>query len=102
MYIRIRNTYTVLVLRSHEDSNQSHMFDGEQKIENRVSSDMDLKLSDSLRYYVRDTEAGKTLLYKRFRSLADLNEANKKVERARAKGRDVPQVSALVQLTLYC
>ena len=78
------------------------MFDGEQKIENRVSSDMDLKLSDSLRYYVRDTEAAKNLLYKRIRSLADLNDANKNLDRARAKGRDVPQVSALVQLAAYC
>jgi sorting nexin-5/6/32 len=69
----------------------SEYFEKSRKIENRVSSDMDLKLSDSLRYYVRDTEAAKTLLYKRFRSLADLNEANKKMERARVKGREVPQ-----------
>lgn len=65
----------------------------EQKIENRVSSDLDLKLSDSLRYYVRDTEAAKNLLYKRLRSWADMNEANKALDRARQKQRDVAQVS---------
>ena len=77
------------------------MFVAEQKIENRVSSDMDLKLSDSLRYYVRVTDGAKNLLYKRVRSLADLNETNKNLDRARAKGRDVPQVRALSLLT-YC
>ena len=43
----------------------------EQKIENRVSTDEDLKLSDTLRYYMRDTTAAKNLLYRRLRCLAD-------------------------------
>ncbi|XP_032883003.1 sorting nexin-6 isoform X1 [Amblyraja radiata] len=61
------------------------------KIEARVSADEDLKLSDLLRYYLRESQAGKDLLYRRARSLVDYENANKLLDRARAKNKDVLQ-----------
>ena len=68
----------------------------EQKIENRVSTDEDLKLSDTLRYYMRDTTAAKNLLYRRLRCLADYEAANRALEKARAKNKDVHAVSVSI------
>ncbi|KAL8585213.1 Sorting nexin-6 [Nucella lapillus] len=62
-----------------------------RKLEGRVASDEDLKLSDTLRYYMRDSAAAKDLLYRRTRSLADYEAANKALEKARTKNKDVPQ-----------
>jgi sorting nexin-5/6/32 len=56
-----------------------------------VASDEDLKLSDLLRYYMRDSAAAKDLLYRRMRSLVDYQSANKALEKARAKNKDVQQ-----------
>lgn len=64
-----------------------------QKVEGRVASDEDLKLSDTLRYYVRDGSAAKDLLYRRLRCLANYEQANKNLDRARAKNKDVHAVS---------
>ncbi|KAI2801226.1 Sorting nexin-5 [Blomia tropicalis] len=60
-----------------------------RKTENRVASDEDLKLSDLFRYYMRDTSAAKELLNRRLRCLANYESANRNLERARAKNRDV-------------
>ena len=38
-----------------------------RRIEGRVATDEDLKLSDVLRYHMRDTSAAKDLLYRRLR-----------------------------------
>lgn len=38
-----------------------------QKIEGRMASDQDLKLADTLRYYMRDTHAAKAVLVRRLR-----------------------------------
>nr|SVE75732.1 EOG090X05NC [Daphnia hispanica] len=65
------------------------IFEKARKIENRVSTDEDLKLSDTLRYYMRDTTAAKNLLYRRLRCLADYEGANRALEKARAKNKDV-------------
>lgn len=65
-----------------------------QKLEGRVASDEDLKLSDTLRYYMRDSAAAKDLLYRRSRSLADYEAANKALEKARTKNKEVAQVNA--------
>ena len=70
-----------------------------QKLEGRVASDEDLKLSDTVRYYMRDSEAAKDLLYRRTRSLADYEAANKNLEKARTKNKDVPAVR--ITLCLY-
>ncbi|XP_022110970.1 sorting nexin-6-like isoform X1 [Acanthaster planci] len=62
-----------------------------RKLETRVASDEDLKLSDLLRYYMRDSAAAKDLLYRRMRALVDYQSANKALEKARAKNKDVHQ-----------
>jgi sorting nexin-5/6/32 len=75
---------------------KTFLFAVEQKIENRVSTDEDLKLSDTLRYYMRDTTAAKNLLYRRLRCLADYEAANRALEKARAKNKDVHAVSFFI------
>ncbi len=60
-----------------------------RRIEGRVASDQDLKLSDTLRYHMRDTTAAKDLLFRRLRCLADYESANKTLEKARARNKDV-------------
>lgn len=64
-----------------------------QKLEGRVASDEDLKISDTLRYYMRDSAAAKDLLYRRSRALADYEQANKALDKARTKNKDVALVS---------
>ena len=66
-----------------------------QKLEGRVATDEDLKLSDTLRYYQRDSNAAKNLLYRRLRALANYEYANKALDKARAKNKEVPAVSDL-------
>ena len=61
-----------------------------RKIEGRVSTDTDLKLTDLLRYYERDSKAALDLLYRRLRSMVDLENAKKTHEKAKIKGKDVP------------
>lgn len=58
-----------------------------------ISTRIDLKLSDTLRYYMGDTFAAKRLLYRRLRCLSNYEAANKNLERARARNRDVHAVS---------
>lgn len=70
-------------------SRVSDTFEKARKIEGRVASDEDLKLSDTLRYYMRDTAAAKNLLYRRLRCLANYENANRNLEKARAKNKDV-------------
>ncbi|XP_018018067.1 sorting nexin-6, partial [Hyalella azteca] len=64
-------------------------FEKSRKIEGHLSSDEDLKLVDTLRYYQRDSSAAKDLLYRRLRCLADYEHANKNLDRARAKNKHV-------------
>jgi len=60
-----------------------------------VASDEDLKLSDTLRYYMRDSAAAKNLLYRRLRALANYETATKNLDKARSKNKDVQAVSDL-------
>ena len=60
-----------------------------RRIEGRVASDQDLKLSDTMRYHMRDTNAAKDLLYRRLRCLSNYETANKNLEKARARNREV-------------
>lgn len=60
-----------------------------RKLEGRVATDEDLKLSDTLRYYMRDTSAAKNLLYRRLRLVANHENTVKALEKARAKNKDV-------------
>ncbi|XP_075007780.1 sorting nexin-6 isoform X3 [Calonectris borealis] len=64
----------------------------------RVSADEDLKLSDLLKYYLRESQAAKDLLYRRSRSLVDYENANKALDKARAKNKDVLQAETTQQI----
>lgn len=66
-------------------------------MEGRVASDQDLKLGDTLRYYQRDSNAAKALLIRRLRCLAAYEAANRNLEKARAKNKDVHAVSLVMQ-----
>ncbi|KAF8570285.1 hypothetical protein P879_04479 [Paragonimus westermani] len=67
----------------------SSFFQGYQKIQVRLASDEDLKFSDTLRYYASDAGAAKDLLYRRSRALADYEAANRALDKARAKMKDI-------------
>ena len=69
-----------------------------RKTEGRISSDTDLKLSDILRYYSRDSKAALDLLYRRTRRLADFETENKNLEKARQKHKDEKQAETSQQL----
>jgi len=62
-----------------------------RRLEGRAAADHDLKLSDTLKYHMRDVGAAKDLLYRRLRCLANYEAANKALEKARARNREVPQ-----------
>lgn len=66
----------------------SDYFEVARKTEGRVASDTDLKLSDTLRYYMRDSKAALDLLYRRTRRLADFELENKNLDKARLKHKD--------------
>jgi len=81
---------------SEEDSNICQVFtktaealEKLRKLEGRMATDEDLKLADLLRYHMRDAEAAKGLLYRRMRGLANLETANKNLDKARAKNKEV-------------
>ncbi|KAH0618169.1 hypothetical protein JD844_017159 [Phrynosoma platyrhinos] len=74
----------------------SELFEKLRKVENRVSSDEDLKLSDfGLKYsktsnlFSSVTEFFQDLLYRRSRALADYEHSNKALDKARLKSKDV-------------
>lgn len=69
-------------------------------MEGRVASDQDLKLVDTLRYYQRDSNAAKALLVRRLRCLAEYENANRNLEKARSKNKDVHAVSTIIKLNL--
>ncbi|XP_076830146.1 sorting nexin-5 isoform X1 [Brachyhypopomus gauderio] len=71
-----------------------------RKVESRVASDQELKLTELLRYYMRDIQAAKDLLYRRARALADYENANKALDKARLKTKDVSQAEEQQQQCL--
>ena len=76
----------------------SEYFEIARKTESRVSSDTDLKLSDTLRYYVRDSKAALDLLFRRQKKMADFEAENKNLEKARQKHKDEKQAEQAQQL----
>merc|ERR1711976_490669 len=93
-YIKISSG--LVQLATIDDTNVDKMlnrlaegFEKARKVEGRVASDEDLKLSDTLRYHMRDSNAAKNLLYRRLRALANYEKANKDLDKARAKNKDV-------------
>ncbi|CAG0914273.1 unnamed protein product [Notodromas monacha] len=71
-------------------------FEKSRKIEGRVASDEDLKLADPLHYYQRESDAAKKLLYRRLRCLYEFETANRNLDKARSRNRDV-QMAELAQ-----
>ncbi|XP_072533510.1 sorting nexin-5 [Salminus brasiliensis] len=69
----------------------SELLEKLRKVEGRVASDQELKLTELLRYYMRDIQAAKDLLYRRARALADYENSNKALDKARLKSKDVAQ-----------
>uniref|UniRef100_A0A6Q2Z7F9 PX domain-containing protein n=1 Tax=Esox lucius TaxID=8010 RepID=A0A6Q2Z7F9_ESOLU len=67
------------------------LFEKLRKVEGRVASDEELKLTELLRYYMRDIQAAKDLLYRRARALADYENSNKALDKARLKSKDMAQ-----------
>ncbi|KAK5887068.1 hypothetical protein CesoFtcFv8_018040 [Champsocephalus esox] len=93
----------------------SELFEKTRKIESRVAADEDLKLADLLKYYLRESQAAKEslcsliyiimscmdLLYRRSRALVDYENANKALDKSRAKNRDVLQAETSQQLCCH-
>ncbi|KAF5928158.1 hypothetical protein HPG69_018395 [Diceros bicornis minor] len=76
----------------------AELFERLRKLEGRMASDEDLKLSDMLRYHMRDSQAAKDLLYRRLRALADYENANKALDKARTRNREVRTAESHQQL----
>ncbi|XP_061441583.1 sorting nexin-5 isoform X2 [Rhineura floridana] len=72
----------------------SELFEKLRKVENRVSSDEDFKLTELLRYYMLNIEAAKDLLYRRTRALVEYENSNKALDKARLKSKDVQLAEA--------
>lgn len=64
----------------------SDFFEQARKIETRIASDEDLKLTDLLVYYKRETAAAQDLLMRRLRFMSEYDTATKNLEKARHKG----------------
>jgi len=58
-------------------------------IESKLAADQDLKLTDCLKYHCMDTTAAKDLLFRRLRCLANYEKANKELDLARTRNKDV-------------
>ncbi|MEE6512173.1 hypothetical protein FKM82_019109 [Ascaphus truei] len=69
----------------------AELFEKLRKVEARVASDEDLKLSELLRYYVLNIEAAKNLLLRRTKCLVDYENSNKALDKARLKSKDVKE-----------
>ena len=72
----------------------AELFEKLRKVESRVTSDEDLKLTELLRYYVLSIEAAKDLLYRRTKALIDYENSNKALDKARSKSKDVKLAEA--------
>ncbi|CAG4949522.1 unnamed protein product [Parnassius apollo] len=93
-HIKLSSCITQLATREQPPTERfltraAETFDKCRKIEGRMASDQDLKLADTLRYYMRDAHAAKAVLVRRLRCLAAYEAANRNLERARAKNKDV-------------
>lgn len=102
-YIRIHSTLNNVATAETEQLSSfllkiSEYFEVARKTEGRVASDTDLKLSDTLRYYMRDSKAALDLLYRRTRRLADFELENKNLDKARLKHKDEKTAEAAQQL----
>lgn len=72
-------------------------FESLQKLQKRVGTDEDLKFTDLFKYYQRETQAAKSLLYRRARALADKEIAQTKLEQANKRFKDIPTAEAYLE-----
>eukprot|EP00069_Balaena_mysticetus_P006765 bmy_18921T0 len=72
----------------------AELFKKLRKVESRVSSDEDLKLTELLRYYMLNIEAAKDLLYRRTEALINYENSNKALDKAWLKSKDVKLAEA--------
>lgn len=77
--------------------NVSDYFEQARKIEARIASDEDLKLTDTFLYYKRDTVAAQDLLMRRLRFMVEYDTASRNLEKARQKGRTQMQYADVIQ-----
>lgn len=75
----------------------SDYFEQARKVETRIASDEDLKLTDTFLYYKRDTVAAQNLLTRRLRFMSEYDTATKNLEKARQKGRTQMQYADVIQ-----
>ncbi|XP_035387385.1 sorting nexin-5 [Electrophorus electricus] len=95
-YIHISATLTTIAADDNEAFKRplekiAELLEKLRKLEARVASDQELKLTELFRYYMRDIQAAKDLLYRRARALADYENSNKALDKARLKSKDVGQ-----------
>jgi sorting nexin-5/6/32 len=101
-YIKISSGCNTLATAEKTDLSKyllllAEFFEKARKLESRVQSDTDLKLSDTLRYYMRDSKAALDLMYRRSRCLADFETANKNLDKARVKNKEVQKAETAQQ-----
>uniref|UniRef100_A0A2K5PZU3 PX domain-containing protein n=1 Tax=Cebus imitator TaxID=2715852 RepID=A0A2K5PZU3_CEBIM len=65
-----------------------------EKVEGRVSSDEDLKLTEFLQYYMPNIKAAKDLIYRYTKALMDYENSNKALNKAWLKSRDIKMAEA--------
>lgn len=93
-HVKISSNMAQLAATEHADLSKfledyGETFEKSRKLEFKKAADHDLKLSDTLFYYQRETQAAKDLCLRRARYLHDFEEANKSLEKARLKNKDV-------------
>lgn len=96
-YSTITSCLSDMAMDSPNMSELSEVCDSLEKvkrIEGRLANDQELKLADTLRFHVRDTQAAKELLYRRLRALTNFENANKELHIARARNRDKAMAEA--------
>lgn len=68
-----------------------------RKVETRIASDEDLKLTDTFLYYKRETVAAQDLLMRRLRYMSEYETANRNLDKVRQKGRTQMQYADVIQ-----
>uniref|UniRef100_A0A2K5BUN9 PX domain-containing protein n=1 Tax=Aotus nancymaae TaxID=37293 RepID=A0A2K5BUN9_AOTNA len=73
---------------------RKHLLKVAEKVEGRVSSDADLKLTELLQYYMPNIKAAKDLLYRYTKALIDYENSDKALNKAWLKSKDIEMAEA--------
>ncbi|KII71134.1 Sorting nexin-5 [Thelohanellus kitauei] len=71
-------------------SSLANYYDGVRKIESRISSDEDLKLTDTLKFHLSNLEASKELLIRRIKCYVAQENSLKALNKAKSKNENIP------------